>query len=90
MPSVASISVDIAGPPPETKYVELKSPRVKTVSSSVQTIYSKLAINGSVTCTNRRRPLAPSTAAALVKLLRDCHPSSQPVMIVQNGTVFQM
>ena len=37
MPSVASTWVDSAGPPPETKYTELKSPRVKIVESSVHT-----------------------------------------------------
>ena len=63
MPSVASTSVDIAGPPPETKNVELKSPSAKTMSSSMHTRY-RFAISGSVTCANRRRPVAPSTAAA--------------------------
>src|SRR6185437_11296464 len=37
MPSVASTSVDIAGPPPETKYTVLKSPKVQMVESKVQT-----------------------------------------------------
>src|SRR6185312_5968034 len=37
MPRVASTWVDKAGPPPETKYTELKSPKVKIVESSVQT-----------------------------------------------------
>src|SRR5262249_11177279 len=37
MPSVASTWVERAGPPPETKNTELKSPRVKMVESSVHT-----------------------------------------------------
>src|SRR5262249_19541086 len=37
MPSVASTCVERAGPPPETKYTELKSPRVKIVESRVHT-----------------------------------------------------
>src|SRR3981081_2511371 len=62
-PSVASRCVEFAGPPPVTKYTELKSPSRKIVASSVNTRY-KLASRGKVTCRNLRRPVAPSTFAA--------------------------
>ncbi len=88
MPSVASTSVDIAGPPPETKYVALKSPRAKTVSSRMQTKY-RFAISGKVTWANRRKPVAPSTAAASYS---SCGIAIRPAsrMIVQNGRFFQI
>src|SRR5439155_3452680 len=62
-PSVASRCVELAGPPPVTKYTELKSPSRKIVASNVNTRY-KLASSGKVTCRNLRNPVAPSTLAA--------------------------
>jgi len=88
MPSVASTSVDIAGPPPETKNVALKSPRANTVSSRMQTKY-RFAISGKVTCLNRLNPVAPSTSAASYS---SCGTAMRPAsrMIVQNGRFFQI
>src|SRR5205823_8298236 len=62
-PSVASRWVELAGPPPVTKYTELKSPSRKIVASSVNTRY-KLANSGNVTYSILRNPVAPSTFAA--------------------------
>lgn len=63
MPRVANTWVKSAGPPPVSKYTELKSPSVQIIDKMVDVKY-KVRMEGQVMNLNFCHELAPSTEAA--------------------------
>ena len=88
MPNVASTCVKSAGPPPVSKYTELKSPKVQIIDKMVEVKY-KVRIDGQVINRNFCHELAPSTdAASYCSAGMDMRPASK--IKVQKGKDFQM
>ena len=88
MPKVASTCVKSAGPPPVSKYTELKSPKVQIIDKIVEVKY-KVCIDGQVMNLNFCQELAPSTeAASYCSAGMDMRPASK--IKVQKGKDFQM
>src|SRR5688572_17294038 len=88
MPSVASTCVRSAGPPPVSRYTELKSPSVQIIDRMVDVKYS-VRIAGQVMKRNFCQRDAPSTLAASYCSVGM---ASRPAIRirVQNGSDFQM
>src|SRR5512134_270627 len=88
MPSVASTCVKSAGPPPVSRYTELKSPSVQIIDRMVDVKYS-VRIAGQVMKRNFCQRDAPSTLAA--SYCSDGIARRPAIRIsVQNGSDFQM
>src|SRR5687767_7192964 len=88
IPSVASTCVRSAGPPPVSRYTELKSPSVQIIDRMVDVKYS-VRIAGQVMKRNFCQRDAPSTLAASYCSVGI---ASRPAIriSVQNGSDFQM
>ena len=85
---MASTWVKSAGPPPVSKYTELKSPKVQIIDKIVEVKY-KVCIDGQVMNLNFCQELAPSTeAASYCSAGMDMRPASK--IKVQKGKDFQM